>query len=356
MKIHIITNSFSNKLGGAEKLINLIHSNLIKNNIDSYVIALLKVDENKSITKKSLGVNTPYDFRILFYLKSYIQNNVSNDDIIHSHLFPTNLYCAILKKMGYLNSILITTEHSTYNRRRKIFFGKYLDNFIYKTYDHVIAVSEGVKITLKEWQPQINNRITVIHNGCQLQYNHPILRHKKNNIIIISIGQLLKHKNYHIALESLALIKNHNFKWLIAGDGPLKNQLINKRDRLGLKNKVEFLGQIDNIAPLLEKGDIFLMPSLWEGFGLAAVEAMNASLPLVASNIHGLKEIVETIPPCALLIDPNEPQLISQNINKLMKSHKLRLNLGLNGFKHSKKFKIDTMVKNHINLYKKISI
>ena len=208
MKLHLIINSFSNKLGGAEKLINLIHSNLKKNTINSHILSLLKADDNQSITKKSLGFKTTYDLRILFYLKSYVKNNISSNDIIHAHLFPTNLYCAILKKLGYLNAILITTEHSTYNRRRFILFGKLLDNFIYKSYDHVIAVSKGVKMTLKSWQPHIGNKITVIHNGCHLIFKHTISRKEKNNVIILSIGQLLKHKNYHTALEGLSLIKN----------------------------------------------------------------------------------------------------------------------------------------------------
>ena len=61
MKIHLIINSFSNKLGGAEKLINLIYSNLKKNSINPHILGLLKTDENHSITKKSLGFKTLYE-------------------------------------------------------------------------------------------------------------------------------------------------------------------------------------------------------------------------------------------------------------------------------------------------------
>ena len=74
---------------------------------------------------------------------------------------------------------------------------------------------------------------------------------------------------------------------------------------LNLEEKIFLVGQIDNVWELLKNSDIFIIASKWEGFGLAAVEAMNCSLPIIASKIDGLKDIVYSSPPCALFIDPN---------------------------------------------------
>ena len=76
---------------------------------------------------------------------------------------------------------------------------------------------------------------------------------------------------------------------------------------LGLEGKVRFLGHVDDVRGLLKKADIFLIPSRWEGFGLAAVEAMNAGLPVIASDVAGLREIVGRTPPSGLLVNPEKP-------------------------------------------------
>ena len=351
----MITNSFSNKLGGAERLVNLLHCHLRENDMHSFVLGIVIDNENTLPDSSSIGLKTPYDIRAFFSIKRYCKNNIDTNDIIHVHLFPANLYCAILKRIGYIKGELITTEHSTYNRRRNKIWGQLIDNFIYNSYDHIIAISEGVKRNLIEWIPNVTKKISVISNGCHMPLKNPIIRSaKKGTITILSIGSLSEQKNYANTLYSLREINKLDFRWLIAGEGPLKDKLIKKRDSFNLKGKVEFLGRVDPILPLLKDADIFLMASKWEGFGLAAVEAMNASLPLVASDIPGLSEVVKTNPPCALLIDPLIPDSIASNIKRLINSYDLRLQFGKRAFEHAKRFEINIMFNNYINFYKMI--
>ena len=274
---------------------------------------------------QTANLETPYSFRAFSAIKNYCINNVSDQDIIHAHLFPANFFCSIIKILGFTNAKLITTEHSTYNRRRGKFWGKIIDKIIYKSYDHIISISNGTKKKLIEWLPETKNRIIVIKNGCALKHKKPIIREKnKSTIKLVSVGALKTAKNYELTIKSIIHIKDLDFKWTIAGDGALRNKLNKEIEKLGLIDKIKFIGRVDPIWTLLEQSDIFIITSIWEGFGMAAVEAMNSTLPIVASDIPGLKEIVGfEESKCALFVNPLDDYDISiiKDIITLRPSH-----------------------------------
>ena len=115
--------------------------------------------------------------------------------------------------------------------------------------------------------------------------------------------------------------------FLVAGDGPDREALTAQIDGLGVKN-VQLLGRIDSIPTLLAAADIACVPSLTEGQGIFALEAMAAGLPVVASNVGGLPEMIED-GVTGLLIPPSSPDAIATAISQLRRSHDLRTRLGL---------------------------
>jgi len=351
MKIHHIINSYSDKAGGAENLVRMIHMHLKNNDIQSSIFGLLNCN-NEIDGAHTAGLNTPYSLSAFLSIKKYCDKNVKKNDILHSHLFPANFFCSIIKILGFTKATLITTEHSTNNRRRGRIWGKIIDIITYKACDHIISISTGVKNQLISWMPKIRNKVIVIKNGCDLKHRNPIIRMKNNNTInLISVGSLKEAKNYSMTIKSIYKIRNLNFVWRIAGDGLLKEKLIKQVNDLRLNNKIFFLGHINPIWPLLEKSDIFIMVSKWEGFGIAAVEAMNSSLPIIASNIIGLKEIVDTKPPCAFLVNPLDKTDIAKKIEKLILSHELRIKLGSTAFHNSKIFDKSRMFNSYLDFY-----
>ena len=124
---------------------------------------------------------------------------------------------------------------------------------------------------------------------------------------------------------------------------------------LGLQDTVKFLGYVSDIPSLLKKADIFLIPSKWEGFGLAAVEAMNASLPCVVSNVPGLGDLIEKDGEDAFLVSPSNEKIITQRLTQLAENKELRHEMGKKAFTRSLNFGVDTMIVDYMNLYKKIS-
>ena len=108
--------------------------------------------------------------------------------------------------------------------------------------------------------------------------------------VIISVGELNQNKNHKIIIEALAEMRNPRIKYFICGQGELYNDLKNLIQRKVLENQVYLLGFREDIKELLYAADVFALPSKREGLGLAAIEAMAAGLPLIASNIHGIKD------------------------------------------------------------------
>jgi glycosyltransferase involved in cell wall biosynthesis len=280
-----------------------------------------------------------------------MQKNVKPNDIVHVHLFPPILYVSLLRMIAHFPCHLVCTEHSTFNHRRGTFLGNILDTIIYPGYEQVIAISEGVKQELLNWRPGLKGKTRVIHNGVPLYFQSVLRRRPKARLKVLSIGNLRPAKNYDNALKAVALLGDLDFEYQIAGKGECRRSLLQLCEQLGIQSKVQFLGYAETVLELLASADIFLMPSRWEGFGLAAVEAMNAGLPLVVSNVTGLQEIVRGDSTCAVLVDPDSPEAIAEGLRQLINFRELRLQLGENAFRNAQKFNNDQMVEKHLSLY-----
>lgn len=356
MRIHHIINSYSLKAGGAERVVRLLHQSLLKRGIDSNLYGLTRLaSKAEALDHASSGLfGNPYSIGAFVELLHYVSRHVDDDDIVHAHLFPAGFYLAFLKKIGFLHSPLLYTEHSTSNRRRDTWYGKFIDAISYSEYCFVYAISRGVKKELVEWLTWLDSRVRIIYNGVEYDDRLGVGSKKTDKIVILSVGRLTAAKNYANALRAVALLSEDCFEYWIAGDGDEADSLKRLSESLAIADKVRFLGHIDQVRGVLSSADIFLIPSLWEGFGLAAVEAMSASLPVVASDINGLREVVKHDPPCALLVEPQSPESIAKALSRMMASREMRAEMGKNGFRYSKKYSGMAMVDSYLAEYHEI--
>jgi glycosyltransferase involved in cell wall biosynthesis len=355
LRVHQIINDYSLSTGGAQRIVRNLHEYLPKKGVVSRIFGISYHDDDDLENAQSLSLGSPYQFRAIKKIYDYLSENVKPGDIIHAHLFPAILYVSLLKMSGKLTNPIIFTEHSTSNRRRNNFLGSLIDRFTYTGCDKVVAISEATENKLTKWKPKLKTKIVVINNGSHLHFKQFNDRPIKKRVRIVSVGRLTDAKNYSLALEAVSELGAFDLEYWIAGDGQLLHSLTALSQKLGIENRVKFLGYVDNVSELLAQADIFLIPSLWEGFGLAAVEAMNAGLPIIASDIPGLREVVNSKVPCAELINPKSKKSVSNGLKKLITSHQLRKKLGINGFERAKVFSLDKMIDGYIKVYSEIS-
>jgi len=359
MKILHIINSL--KGGGAEKLVLDLHKISLKNGIDSHILSLMSPCNECVLNTYALNFKKPYQIQVLFKLYKFLSAHQWKDvDVIHVHLFPSQLYTPIISIILKLKANLVATEHSTHNSRRGIWYGRLIDKFFYDYYQKIICISLGTSKSLLQALPQLSRKIVVIYNGIDIEkYSlSTIACSNDKTLIILSVGRLVISKNYETAIRALSKISTHNFEYWIVGDGVLEPHLKKLVNELNLECKVKFLGFREDIPELLSQSDIFLLTSSWEGFGIAVVEAMAASLPVIVSNISGLREVVledfSEISKIGFLIDPKSEDDIAICLSKLITNARLRMEMGRNAHIRSLKFDIQKTFEQYRELYQSL--
>ncbi len=165
-----------------------------------------------------------------------------------------------------------------------------------------------------------------------------------NKKIILSVGRLIERKGFHYFLKDIfPKLKNKypDILYIIVGSGKLKNEIKFLINQLGLKNDVYLLENVDDLLlnSLYQISDIFVMPNVpvkgdMEGFGIVALEASSAALPVVASNIEGIKDaIIDN--KNGFLIDPYDHKKYIEVLFDLLKNDKKRVDFGTHAMKIS---------------------
>jgi glycosyltransferase involved in cell wall biosynthesis len=202
----------------------------------------------------------------------------------------------------------------------------------------ILANSLATKVTINANNKNLfpNDKITIIPNGIETQKfieNFNNIKEEKNKVFTLgNLGRLVKQKNQFFLLEVANALKKENFpfKLIIGGEGKLKAALINKTKDFNLENEVEFLGFVKNPQLFMSKLDVFLLSSLWEGFGYVIAEAMLCKKPVIAFNVSSNPELVIEYEN-GFLTDVNDVEAFVAKIKELNDQKDLISDLGEKG-------------------------
>lgn len=139
-------------------------------------------------------------------------------------------------------------------------------------------------------------RMKLINHFSAIEAAKKVVNHNPERFRIVSLGRLVHKKGYHVLLEAFAKLEDKGGKHFvldIGGSGPEQPALMAQIDRLGLAGKVTLTGWVDDAAGFLQDGDLFVLPSLDEPFGIVVLEAMALGLPIVSSDSQGPAEILD---------------------------------------------------------------
>jgi glycosyltransferase involved in cell wall biosynthesis len=149
-----------------------------------------------------------------------------------------------------------------------------------------------------------------------------------DEILISAVGALEQRKGHRYLIEAIgALAATVRLKCLIAGQGSIHKVLQGEIAVIRSLERIKLLGRVDDPRELLWASDIFAMPSLKEGLGVAALEAMASGLPIIASDVGGLREAVED-ERTGIIVPPENSKKIAQAISRLAESPELRAQMG----------------------------
>jgi len=230
-------------------------------------------------------------------------------DVIHVHDWFFAITGCQIKKL--LKKPLVSTFHSTELERKQFNNGKAIpqileyEDQLLQFSDHIIVCSDYMKNILIKRRSDRNKSISVIPNGIIIEdFSKTLSRDdalKRFPFIktpfLLGMGRLVKEKGFHVLIESFSQIhKNHpTLKLVLAGMGPYESEIKQMVDLKGLESKVIFVGFLNELErnTLLSKCEILVVPSLYEPFGIVALEGMVSAKPVLAFKTGGLTEILQ---------------------------------------------------------------
>ncbi|MBN2854562.1 glycosyltransferase [Patescibacteria group bacterium] len=280
--------------GGAERFFIDLIKNLDKEKFEASLILYKRggdwLEELKALNLKIviLEKKKRLDLKNFLALKKAIKE--IGPDIIHTQL-GADIYGVLAGRLAGVSKI-ISTEVNTNNDEG--FFYNLVKRFSLKFVNKVVAVSSAVKEETERRYALNSKKIEVIYNGIELGRFKLGIRNFDNNradFVFGTIGRLSEQKGHKYLIKAFSKIKNKKAKLLIAGEGELKAELETEIKALKLTRRVKLVGQVS--APdFLSSLDAFVLPSLWEGMGIVLVEAALSGLPIIATKVGGISEVV----------------------------------------------------------------
>ena len=278
--------------------------------------------------------------------------------IIHSHRYKENLLTTLGRHFRHAPKLVCTVHgFSEGHKKLKTRITSIANNAILRfCFDKIIAVSNDITYRLVRERSFPTHKLVTIHNGIEIPSLRNQFKDNKKEIIIGSAGRLVPVKDYKLMVSIANKIckKDSRVKFILAGEGPEKDNIISRIKDYGLDGKFELLGHVDNMEEFYTTIDIYLNTSIHEGIPVTILEAMAHAIPVIAPNVGGIPEIISH-GKTGYLMTTRDPDAIADFINELIQ-HKenLRTVARISREKIEKDFSLDSMVKAYLSVYENI--
>lgn len=286
-----------------------------------------------------------------------LYNLIKNEkyDIIHIHHSISSLLVIILTKILASKSKLIFTVHNDFHHYK--LFQKLIFRIVLNNVDHVICNSNNTKKSVVDLCD--DKKIDVIYNGVNIQKIPKPIKNNHSSVKLLFAHRLVPQKNIMLLLDAILNLhnENYNFDFLLAGDG---SQMVLVKDFIEknkLHNRIKILGKIkrNEVYDLMSSSDVFLVPSIFEGFCNAMVEAMLTKCIVLASNVEPLPE-VSGGHDNAVFFDLNKPNDLCSSLRKILTNiddYRLMAEKSMNFAKS--RYSLEICATNHSLLYEKVN-
>ena len=354
-------------MGGAETLVvNLIpRLQALGNTVDLCVFDGTETPLTQRLRKESPqtkiyalghGVYNPlYIIKLAKIMKNY--------DIVHTHNSSPQLFVALANL--FCSKKLVSTEHTTSNRKREWKWYAPIESWMYGQYNHVICISQIAEAKLREymggvWLEKTNpkyKQISTINNGVDVMSisnaapDKHLLSLKGQRKAILMVAGFRDAKDQDTVVKALNLLNSNDFEVWFAGVGIRQEIVKQLAESLGVSDRVRFLGLRTDIPNVLRASDVIVMSSHWEGLSLSNVEGMSAHKPFIASDVNGLKEVTKGY---GILFPHEDAKALAEEIEHLVSDEAYYNEIAERCYNRALEFDISKTVNGYNSVYQTI--
>jgi len=244
-------------------------------------------------------------------------------DIIHAHVFTAAVPAVLLGKLYGIP--VVHTEHYTMVATHSLsFLERMKTRFALNRVRMVLPVSDDLRTALGDYY-QIRSTFRVIPNVVNTEGFYPLALETEgrrlNTKRLLLVANLVSRKGIPYLLEALSQVysKRQDFTMDVVGDGPNRQEYEDLASELGLGDAVRFHGRQPEVASFMRQCDFFVLPSLYENFGVVYIEAMACGKPVIATNAGGPKEIVSE--EVGIVVPPEDVNALTEAIEFMLDHH-----------------------------------
>jgi len=287
-------------------------------------------------------------------------------DILHSHLFRADIYAGLaVARLGERRPLLVSTRHND----DRFFLNPFVGLVHYGVsarQDLIIAISDHIARFTVSRGVRHPERVRRVYHGLEPPVTKALEREGQHirqelgigpdEFLVGNVGRLAlqKGQRHLIAAMPLLLERVPRARAIIAGGGDLEDYLRDLANEMGVADRVHVLGPRKDVPALMHAIDVFVMPSIWEGFGLVLLEAMAAGRPIVASRVATIPEVVAD-GESGLLVPAGDPLALATALAELAEQPALAVRMGEAGRERLRKqFSVEKMVGDTELLYREL--
>jgi L-malate glycosyltransferase len=318
---------------------------------------LIKVDhKNVYIDQSSLR----YNFFPLLRIRKIVREN--QIDVLHCHLLRSHFFGFLLKKLFFGKINLVIHEHGDLFDKRRL--SSFILNVIKRKVDVFICCSNAVKERLMLKIGISNDQVCVIYNFVDTEkFNRDKVTWsinaergkigiRENSFVFGFVARLVKRKGWSELLNVARQYKDTEASFIIAGDGTDREEILGIIDEFKLNN-VFYVGHVNEMTWLYSLLDCIIVPSYYEPMGLVVLEAQSMEVPVIASNVEGLREIVAA-DENALLVEPNNYKALMAVTKKIIADASFSAGLKKGGLLNARKYSVVSYSEKLEQLYQEI--
>jgi glycosyltransferase involved in cell wall biosynthesis len=332
MRVGIISYDFYPPIGGQGVYVHEIHKRLHEHGITPYVFSSREGDGAESCF--SYKVPNPVSFSLIVNKRINKWVKEHELDLVHVQGGPGGVL--LFKKPAVP---LVYTAHHLYSQQYEFLhkpvyaFLKHLEKVGYLRSDRIVAVSSTTRDSLVQKYNIPESKIEIIPDGVDFTDFKPLILEKIPDSVLY-VGRLCERKGIRYLIEAISIIKRkkQDIKLYIVGTGALEGELRKMVTDYSLNDTISLLGGVsqEELVKWYNHAEVFVLPSLFEGFGIVCIEAMACGTPVIGTDVPGIIDIIENQKTGSLVSSRNAEKLAGA-IEQLLTNKDLRLRLGQAG-------------------------